>query len=146
RANPTAQASSDGDGLRDDKFVAPSPDGSIRAPLPKWMAYVWPAIALAWPELAGILSRWERDGARPLLSSLSGSSGSHGVAGVHAFHDGRGASGSSSPLAPIGSAVDGFTSRVPGEALAYLAIVALLVTAVFFAVRFELARRSGGPG
>jgi hypothetical protein len=33
---------------------------------------------------------------------------------------------------------------VPGEALAYLAIVALLVAAVFFAVKFELSHRGRG--
>jgi hypothetical protein len=153
----TAEAMGGRDGLRDDKFAAPSTDGAIRAPLPKWMAYVWPAIALAWPELAGFLERWERDGARLLLASRrhggpsgshGGPSGSHGVAGVHASHNALSAgsaSGSSSPFAPIPAAIGGFTSHVPGQALAYLAIVALLVAAVFFAVKFELSHRGRGP-
>jgi hypothetical protein len=145
----TAEAMGGRDGLRDDKFAVPSTDGAIRAPLPKWMAYVWPAIALAWPELAGLLARWERDGARLLLASQrqGGPSGSHGVAGVHASHDALSAgsaSGSSSPFAPIPAAIGGFTSHVPGQALAYLAIVALLVAAVFFAVKFELSHRGRG--
>jgi hypothetical protein len=143
----TASATSARDGLRDDKFVGPSTDGSIRAPLPKWMAYVWPAIALAWPELAGFLDRWERDGARLLVASQSqaGPGGSQGVAGVHASHDEPSAASgsSSSPFAPIPAAVGGFTSHVPGEALGYLAIVAFLVAAVFAAVKFELARNRG---
>jgi hypothetical protein len=143
-AEPTPKATAETDGLRDDKFAAPSPDGSIRAPLPKWMAYVWPAIALAWPELAALLNRWEQDGARHLFASDGGPSGSHGVAAARASHDGGAASGSSSPLAPIPSAIGGFTSQVPEEALAYLAIVALLVAAVFFAVKFELSHRGRG--
>jgi hypothetical protein len=138
------------DGLRDDKFAVPSTAGAIRAPLPKWMAYVWPAIALAWPELAGLLNRLEQDGARLLLASQrqGGPSGSHGVAGVHASHDalsaGSASGSSSSPLAPIPAAIGGVTSHVPGEALAYLAIVGILVVAVFVAVKLELAR--GGRG
>jgi hypothetical protein len=143
-ADATAKATSGGDGLRADRFAAPSPDGSIRAPLPKWMAYVWPAIALAWPELAAFIDRWERDGASLLLASDAGPTGSHGVAAAHASHGGSAASGSSSPLAPIPDAISGFTSHVPGEALAYLAIVALLVAAVFFAVKFELSHRGRG--
>ena len=79
-AAATAKSTSGGDGLRADKFAAPSPDGSIRAPLPKWMAYVWSAIALAWPELAAFIDRWDRDGARLLLASNAGPTGSHGVA------------------------------------------------------------------
>jgi hypothetical protein len=145
----TAKATSARDGLRDDKFVGPSTDGSVRAPLPKWMAYVWPAIALAWPELAGFLDRLERDGARLLLASQiqGGPGGSQGVAGVHASHDAQSAASgsSSSPFAPIPAAVGGFTSHVPGEALAYLAIVAFFVAVVFIAIKFELAHRGGGP-
>jgi hypothetical protein len=136
------------DGLRDDRFVTPSTDGSIRAPLPRWMAYVWPAIALAWPQFAGLLDQWEREGASLLLASQGegGPIGSQGVAGVHASHDASSAasaSGSSMPFGPI-AAVGGFTSHVPGEALAYLAIVAFLVVAIFFAVKLELSHRGGG--
>ncbi|MCW2981585.1 MAG: hypothetical protein JWO14_3312 [Solirubrobacterales bacterium] len=149
-AGATTMRTTGRDGLRDDKFATPSSDGSIRAPLPKWMAYVWPAIALAWPELAVFLDRWEWDGASLLLASegAGGPSGSHGVAGVHASHDAlsdASASGSSSsPFAPIPAAIGGFTSHVPGEALAYLAIVGILVVAVFVAVKLELAHRGRG--
>lgn len=147
RAGPTTKATDDGDGLPGENFAASSPDGSVRAPLPKWMAYVWPAIALAWPDLTGVLERWERGGERLLLGSaeVSSGGGSHGVAGVHASHDAGAASGStSSPFAPIPAAVGGFTSHIPGEALAYLAIVAILVAAVFVAVRYEITRQGRG--
>jgi hypothetical protein len=145
-ADSAAKATGDGDGIRNENFSAPSPDGAIRAPLPKWMAYVWPAIALAWPDIAGFLTRWEHDGARLSLASDGGSGGSQGVAGVHASHTAGAASGSSSssPLAPIPAAIGGFTSHLPGEALAYLAIVGILVAAVFIAVKLELAHRGRG--
>jgi hypothetical protein len=134
------------DGLRNEKFSAPSPDGAIRAPLPKWMAYVWPAIALTWRDLAGLLTRWEHDGARLSFASDGGAGGSHGVAGVHASHTAGAASGSSSsPLGPIPAAIGGFTSHLPDEALAYLAIVGILVVAVFVAVKLELAHGGRGP-
>jgi hypothetical protein len=145
RADSAAKATGDSDGMRDEKFSAPSADGAIRAPLPKWMAYVWPAIALTWRDLAGFLTRWEHDGARLLSASDGGAGGSQGVAGVHASHAAGAASGSSSsPLAPIPAAIGGFTSHVPGEALAYLAIVGILVVAVFVAVKLELAHRGRG--
>jgi hypothetical protein len=145
RVDPAAKTTGDSDGSRDEKFIPLSPEGAIRAPLPKWMAYVWPAIALTWPHLAGFLTRWGHDGARLLLASDGGPGGSQGVAGVHASHAAGAASGSSSsPLAPIPAAIGGFTSHVPGEALAYLAIVGILVAAVFVAVKLELAHRDRG--
>jgi hypothetical protein len=150
RADSAAKATGGGDGMRGEKFDALSPDGSIRAPLPKWMAYVWPAIALTWHHLAGLLTQWEHEGTRLLSASDSGASdggasGSQGIAGVHASHAaGASSDSSSSPFAPVQAAIGGFTSHVPGQALAYLAIVALLVAAVFFVVKFELARRDGG--
>lgn len=152
-AGATTMRTTGRDGLRDDKFAAPSSDGSIRAPLPKWMAYVWPAIALAWPELAVFLERWETDGARLALaltaaaSPPSGGSGGFGVAGVHASHDagGAGSHDSSSPFAPFPSAVGGFTSHVPGQAIAFLAIVAVIVASVFAVVKYEIAHRDRGP-
>jgi hypothetical protein len=145
RADSAAKATGDSDGMRGERFSAPSPDGAVRAPLPKWMAYVWPAIALTWRDLGGLLTRWEHDGARLLFASDGGAGGSQGVAGVHASHTAGAASGSSSsPLAPIPAAIGGFTSHVPGEALAYLAIVGILVAAVFIAVKLELAHRGRG--
>jgi hypothetical protein len=145
RADSAAKATGDSDGMRDERFSASSPDGAIRAPLPKWMAYVWPAIALTWRDLGGLLTRWEHDGAHLLSASDGGTGGSQGVAGVHASHTAGAASGSSSsPLAPIPATIGDFTSHVPGEALAYLAIVGILVAAVFVAVKLELAHRGRG--
>jgi hypothetical protein len=145
RADSAAKATGDSDGIRDERFSASSPDGAIRAPLPKWMAYVWPAIALTWRDLGGLLTRWEHDGAHLLFASDGGAGGSQGVAGVHASHTAGAASGSSSsPFAPIPAAIGGFTSHVPGEALAYLVIVGILVAAVFVAVKLELAHRGRG--
>jgi hypothetical protein len=145
-AKAEGNASGGGDGLPGDEFQAPSPDGSIRAPLPRWMAYVWPAIALTGRELAGLLDGLQRAAVRLLPTSAGGPSGSQGVAGVHASHGAwsAGSGSSSSPFAPIPAAIGGFTSHVPGEALAYLAIVAILVAAVFAAVKFEIARRDRG--
>ena len=131
------------------KFKAPSTDGSVRAPVPKWVAYVWPAIALTRPDLASFLRRWEEGGMRLLLATATDArpTGSQGVAGVHASDDAQtGASDpSSSPFSHIPRAIGGFTSQVPGEALAYLVIVALLVAAVFAAIKLEIARQGHGP-
>jgi hypothetical protein len=139
--SPSPTAKVPGNGLGDADFKPPSTDGSIRAPLTRWMAYVWPAIALLGPDIAGFVERWERNGARLLLTADAGPSGDQGVAGVHASHDSPAAgSSSSSPFSSIPSAIGGFTSEVPDEALAYLAIVAILVAAVFAAVKLELAR------
>jgi hypothetical protein len=145
RAVSAAKATGGGDGMPGARFNASSPDGSIRAPLPKWMAYIWPAIALTWHHLAGFLTRWEDDGARLLSANDGGAGGSHGVAGVHASHAAGASSGSSSsPFAPIPAAIGGFTSHLPGEALAYLAIVGILVAAVFIAIKLELAHQGRG--
>src|SRR6201999_1752065 len=51
-------------GLDDGILVVPPSDGSVRAPLPKWIAYVWPAIALMRPALADLLRRWEQGSLR----------------------------------------------------------------------------------
>jgi hypothetical protein len=144
----TATTPSHADRSRDDSFRGNSTDGAVRAPLPKWMAYVWPAVALLPPEITEALKRWGQESADLLLAAAHGPTGSIGVAGVHASHDaGAAESGSSSsPLSGIPSAVDGFTSHVPGEALAYLLVVALLIAAVFGAVKYELARRDRDPG
>jgi hypothetical protein len=131
-----------------DRFKAPSTDGSVRAPLPKWVAYVWPAVALTRPDLVNLWRRWEREAPGFLLSLVGGGGeiGHQGIAGVHAAHDGRAAGhssdGSTSPLAKIPAAVGGFTSGLPEEALAYLVLVAILVAAVFAGVKYEMARHN----
>jgi hypothetical protein len=136
-------------GPGDDTFEVPSRDGSVRAPLPKWLAYVWPAIALAAPGLADFLGHW---GLQSLSLALAtgihgtGSAGGFGVAGVHAS-SGRPEAASSSPFSKIPSALGhAFMSpHVPGSALAYLSFLALAVIAVGVAVRREIrtGRRQG---
>jgi hypothetical protein len=130
-----------------DRFTAPTTDGAVRAPLPKWAAYVWPAIALTWPELAHLLRGLEPGEIRRLLASITAPTagpptGFHGVAGAQASHgaaDGA-PDHSSSPLTDVPSVFGGVISREPEQVLAYLVIVALLVAAVFAVVRYEIAR------
>jgi hypothetical protein len=129
-----------------DSFEVPSRGGAVRAPLPKWMAYVWPAIALVRPALADLISRRERQG---LLLAVGGTETGYAVAGegpvvagVHA-HGGRSevpdSSSSSSPFpqipSPIGQAL---TSESPTPLLAYLCLVAIAVVAIFWAVSREI--------
>jgi hypothetical protein len=150
-ASPGPGSSNATAGLGAGIFVVPPGDGSVRAPLPKWMAYVWPAIALMRPALADLLGRWERESLR-LASGTGTGSGSGGgpvVAGVHAS-GGRPAAAeaadSSSPFSKIPSALgDAFSPDVPTSAWAYLCLAAFAVIAVAAAVRREITvgRRQG---
>ncbi len=126
--------------------VAPR-DGSVRAPLPKWMAYIWPAIALTRPGLANLLDRWEQTGLRLALRASVGSSGGFGVAGVHASHSVQsGRPTSPSLLSRIPPAIShALSPGSPTSALAYLCLLGLVVIVVFTAVSREIAvgRRQG---
>jgi hypothetical protein len=138
----------------DRRSKVPTEGGAVRAPVPKWVAYVWPAIALTWRHPAATLPAYARQVGAGASSSAAGAgttgseSPAQGVKGVHASgglppdHAGH----SSSPFAKIPAAVGGFTSGVPGEAIAYLILVALIVAAVFVAVKVELGRRGSGAG
>jgi hypothetical protein len=137
-------------GPGNDTFAVPSRDGSVRAPLQKWLAYVWPAIALAAPGLADFLAHWElQSPSLALGAGIDGtrSAGGFGVAGVHASSGRPEAAHSSSPFSKIPSALGhAFMSpHVPESALAYLFFVALAVIAVGVAVRREIrtGRRQG---
>jgi hypothetical protein len=136
-------------GVADGIFVVPPSDGSVRAPLPKWMAFVWPAIALIWPAQADLLGRWEQGSLRPVFGTGTGPGVGPVVAGVHAS-GGRpeAADSSSSPFSKIPSALGhAFRPGVPASALAYLFLVTLAVIAVAAAVRREiLGGRRQGPG
>jgi hypothetical protein len=131
-------------------FEAPSSDGAVRAPLPKWMAYVWPAIALTGPGLADLLGRWERQSARLALGAAPGGSASGEgpvVAGVHA-HGGRpkASDSSASPFPKITAAIGhALNSEAPTSLLVYLCLVAIAAVAVFWAVSREIVvgRRGG---
>jgi hypothetical protein len=167
-AAPAPAASADSPGETDDgdeapavqppeedhRSAVPTEGGAVRAPVPKWVAYVWPAIALTWRHPAATLPAYARQVGAGASSSAAaaGTAGSdapaQGVKGVHAsggLPSDR-AGQSSSPFAKIPAAVGGFTSGVPGEAIAYLILVALIVAAVFVAVKVELGRRGSGAG
>jgi hypothetical protein len=146
-ASPGPGSSNATAGLGDGIFVVPPGDGSVRAPLPKWMAYVWPAIALMRPALADLLGRWERESLRLALGTGTGSGGGPVVAGVHAS-GGRpeAEDSSSSPFSKIPSALGhAFSPGVPTSAWAYLCLAAFAVIAVGAAVRREITvgRRQG---
>jgi len=128
-------------------LFVPSPaiDGSTGAPMPKWMAYIWPAIALFRPGLADSVDHWEA-AVRLALGTSEGSGERTGsgpvVAGVHdtGGRPGEADSSSSSPFSKIATAVGDFPYNGVGAALAYLLIVAIMVIALYGAVRWEIAR------
>jgi hypothetical protein len=131
---------------------SPSKNGATAAPPPKWMSYIWPAIALIRPGLANLLDRSESM-LRLVLRTTSAGSGSEGaVAGVHASGGRTGLSNSSaasspssSPLSKITSAVGQFPYNLSGAALGYILIVGIMLLALFVAIRWEIAhgRRDG---
>lgn len=150
RSTSNAKVPEGGGGMRGvDRFTAPTTDGAVRAPLPKWAAYVWPAIALPWPEPAHLLQRFGPNKIRLLLAiataaapTATAQTGSDGIAAAHSSHGARAGAPdhSSPPLMDIPSVFGGVISREPEEVLAYFVIVALLVAAVFAVVRYEIAR------
>lgn len=133
-------------GPGDDTFEAPSSDGAVRAPPPKWLAYVWPAIALTRSAgFTGFLERWETASLRlALATSTDPGGGRQVVAGIHAAGGRAKAPASSeprpSPFSKITSAIGHFPYNVPGAALGYILIVAIMLIALFAAVRWEIAR------
>jgi hypothetical protein len=137
-------------GPQGNRFVpSPARDGSTAAPLPRWLAYIWPAVALARPGLADLVDRWEA-AVRVALGTSQGSGEGAGtgpvVAGVHATGGRPGPEdSSSSPFSKITSAVGHFPYNASGAALGYILIVAIMVIALFAAVRWEIAngRREG---
>ena len=120
---------------------APANNGSTGSPLPRWAAYVWPAVALSGPRLVSLGEHLGRAIGQlvPELPTAGGSSdGARGVAGVHAA-GGHPATASSSPLfarfpAVVGSAF----SSVPILLFVYLGLMAVAVLAVAIAVRREI--------
>jgi hypothetical protein len=134
-------------GPGEDTFEVSSRDGSVRAPLRRWLAYVWPAIALTDPALADFLGGWKSQG----LNVAPGTSGGFGVAGVHAssgrMEHRNSTSSSSPPFSKIASALGHLPSDGPGEALAYIVIVAIMLIVLFTAARWEIVRgRREGRG
>ncbi|HEY2055867.1 MAG TPA: hypothetical protein VGH14_18190 [Solirubrobacterales bacterium] len=137
-----------------DSFVpSPARNGSTSAPLPKWVAYIWPAVALVRSGLADLVSRWEtavRIALATSEGSVAGESTGIGpvVAGVHATGGRpRAEDSSSSPLSKIATAVGHFPYNASGAILGYILIVGIMVIALFVAVRWEIARgRREGRG
>lgn len=134
----------------DDVFEAPSSGGAVGAPVPKWIAFVWPAIALTGPAL-DFVARWEQD-ARSLVVSTgarsgAGSGGGPVVAAVHASGGRPEARDSSSvPFPNIPYLLGHLPSDGPGLVLTYLILAVMLVCAALAAIRWENSdHRRQGP-
>jgi hypothetical protein len=124
---------------------SPAENGATGAPLPRWIAYVWPAVALTGPYLASIGEHLAEVSAYLAAgpSASSGGGAAQGVAGVHASGGAPETAGSSPLFQRITSAGgDAFTS-VPTPALVYLGLLALAVIAVGLAVRREISSGRG---
>jgi hypothetical protein len=132
---------------------SPSKTGATAAPLPKWVSYIWPAIALLRPDLVNLLER-SAPAMRLVLGASDGFEGEGAVAGVHATGGRFGPSDSSStaspsspssPFSKITSAVGQFPYNVSGAVLGYILIVAIMLIGLFVAIRWEIAngRREG---
>jgi hypothetical protein len=117
----------------------PGNDGSTGAPLPRWVAYVWPAVALTGPSLASFGESWGQAIVRLATGASAGDGAEGGVAGVHAS-GGRPAEASSVPLfSRLPSDVGHAFSSVPTPIFIYLGLLLLAVIAVALAVRREIA-------
>jgi len=120
----------------------PTENGATDSPLPRWVAYVWPAVALTGPYLASFGERWERaitGLATEASAGDGGKGGEGGVAGVHAA-GGRPEAADSAPLfSRLPSDVGHAFSSVPTPMLIYLGVLVLAVIAVALAVRREIA-------
>ena len=125
---------------------APAKNGSTGSPLPHWVAYVWPAVALTGPDLVRAGEHLGHALAQLVPDLPAGGEG--GVAGVHASGGRPEAAASSSPLfARLPSEIGHAFSSVPTPLFVYLGLLALAVIAVALAVRREIGagRRSHGP-
>lgn len=125
---------------------APAKNGSTGSPLPRWVAYVWPAVALTGPDLMSVGEHLGHALAQLVPDLPAGGEG--GVAGVHASGGRPEAAASSSPLfARLPSEIGSAFSSVPTPIFVYLGLLALAVIAVALAVRREIAsgRRSHNP-
>jgi hypothetical protein len=137
----TSSAAADA-GPGEDTFDVPTVDGSVRAPLGRLMAYVWPAIALTQPALAGMLEDLGQIPAlRLALETLAAAGSGQGpvVAGVHASGGQLDPSSGRSLFSKIPSAVRNlFTPTVPLPMMVGLLAAAVGVLAVFLAFAKEL--------
>jgi hypothetical protein len=124
---------------------SPAENGATGAPLPRWIAYVWPAVALTGPYLASIGEHLAEVSAYLAAgpSASSGGGASQGVAGVHASGGAPETAGSSPLFQRITSAGGDAFASVPTPALVYLGLLALAVIAVGLAVRREISSGRG---
>jgi hypothetical protein len=116
----------------------PTKNGSTGSPLPRWVAYVWPAVALTGPYLAHFGESWGQAIAQLATGASAGNGGEGGVAGVHAAGGRPEAAGSSPLFSRLPSDVGHAFSSVPTPVFVYLGLLALAVIAVAFAVRREI--------
>lgn len=123
----------------------PTKNGSTGSPLPRWVAYVWPAVALTGPHLVSLGEHLGEAIAQLAPGPSAGGEG--GVAGVHASGGRPDAASSSSLFSRLPSEVGNTFSSVPTPVFVYLGLLLLAVIAVALAVRREIAagRRHPGP-
>jgi hypothetical protein len=138
--DPGAAAPTDLPASQRNTYVPPpAHEGATGAPLPRWVAYVWPAVALTWPYRASIGESRDEASADLAAESSADPGAAQGVAGVHASGGTPEAADSSSLFQRIPAAGRHLFASVPTPALIYLGVLALAVIAVGLAVRREIA-------
>jgi hypothetical protein len=120
---------------------SPSDDGSVRAPLGKWAAYIWPAVALTRAALPGLSRDWAKDALRLALDpadATATSGAAQGVAGVHAEHLDGGSSGSSL-FSQIPSALSaGYGPHLPLPAMVFFLVLVVAIFGVLVTMLWDL--------
>jgi hypothetical protein len=118
---------------------SPSEDGSVRAPLGKWAAYIWPAVALTRAAAPGLVKDWAKDALRLALDpadSTASSGAAQGVAGVHAEHLGG---DGSSLFSQIPSALTGgYGPDLPLPVTVFYFLVVIAIFGVLIAMLWDL--------
>jgi hypothetical protein len=117
----------------------PTKNGATGSPLPRWVAYVWPAVALTGSHLANFAESWGQAIMQLATGASAGNGAEGGVAGAHASGGRPEAAGSSPLFSRIPSDVGHAFSSVPTPIFVYLGLLVLAVIAVAVAVRREIA-------
>jgi hypothetical protein len=117
----------------------PTKNGATGSPLPRWVAYVWPAVALTGSHLADFAESWGQAIMRLATGASAGNGAEGGVAGAHASGGRAEVAGSSPLFSRIPSDVGHAFSSVPTPIFVYLGLLVLAVIAVALAVRREIA-------
>jgi hypothetical protein len=120
---------------------SPSEDGSVRAPLGKFAAYIWPAVALTRVAMPGLAKDWAKDALRRALDpadATASSGAAQGVEGAHAEHRGSQSSGpslfSQIPFALTG----GYGPDIPLPAMVFYLVVIIGIFGVLLAMLWDL--------